>query len=289
MSALRMVHDEEPAAYDAPPVGFDTGFVLIPAVFRTITGPIDVGDGRKPIAKGVLVAVYQAIASYADHRAVAYPSLKKIADDTGWSEDHVTRAVKALAMLEIIRIDQRESNGFKRSNQYVLVHHYSGKKHTADNGVVEFPERNSANERIPSTAGTHPAPTVTYPLSAGQVPADSGLSTRPQRVEQEPVELKPKEQDLSTALAPPNGFDAFWLAYPKHAEKKQAVDQWRRLKPSAELQATILAAIASQKSSRKWQEGYVKAPHRWLRDQNWQDEVEPEKKSGKGPLGLASW
>lgn len=189
-----MIRDEDPAPYDAAPERFEAGFVMIPAVFRTITGPVDAGDGKKPLAKGVVVAVYQAIAAYADHRAVAYPSHKTIADDTGWSEDHVARAVKALANLGIIRIEQRETNGFKRSNQYILVHHLPGTKHTAPNGIVPIRTPEPANVQIPS-------PTGAYPLTAGLVPVDSGLGTRSQRVEQEPVELEPKEQDVPTSSA----------------------------------------------------------------------------------------
>jgi len=36
----------------------------------------------------------------------------------------------------------------------------------------------------------------------------------------------------------------------------------------------ILAAVEAQKGGDTWQRGFVKAPHRWLRDRNWDDEVQ---------------
>ena len=38
-----------------------------------------------------------------------------------------------------------------------------------------------------------------------------------------------------------DGFAVFWAAYPRKDKKKEALSVWDKLKPSAELQATILA------------------------------------------------
>ena len=51
---------------------------------------------------------------------------------------------------------------------------------------------------------------------------------------------------------------------------------WRSLKPDAGLQQAIVTAVEAQTRSRKWREGYVKAPHRWLKDRNWEDEIPAE-------------
>ncbi|MFM9108766.1 MAG: hypothetical protein ACKOWF_18935 [Chloroflexota bacterium] len=74
----------------------------------------------------------------------------------------------------------------------------------------------------------------------------------------------------------PEGFDRFWAAYPNRIEKKAAILVWRALRPSAELQEEMLAAIERQKRTRRWMEGYVKHPNRWLRDRNWEDETPPD-------------
>lgn len=74
----------------------------------------------------------------------------------------------------------------------------------------------------------------------------------------------------------PAGFEVFWAAYPNRTEKKAAVAAWRSLNPDAGLQQVIVSAVEAQQRSRKWQEGFVKAPHRWLRDRNWEDEIPVE-------------
>ena len=68
----------------------------------------------------------------------------------------------------------------------------------------------------------------------------------------------------------------FWAAYPNHRDRKLAVAQWRTLKPDAVLQQRIVSAVEMQARSRQWREGFLKAPHRWLRDRNWEDEVPAE-------------
>jgi hypothetical protein len=55
-----------------------------------------------------------------------------------------------------------------------------------------------------------------------------------------------------------------------------AVAQWRALKPDAVLQQRIVSAVEAHLRSRQWREGFVKAPHRWLRDRNWEDEIPVE-------------
>ena len=74
----------------------------------------------------------------------------------------------------------------------------------------------------------------------------------------------------------PAGFEAFWAVYPHRVEKKAAVAEWRRLGPDAGLQQAIVSAVEAQLRTRKWREGFVKAPHRWLKDRNWEDEIPVE-------------
>lgn len=91
-----------------------------------------------------------------------------------------------------------------------------------------------------------------------------------------PPSAAPPPSPVPKPCATPPGFACFWAAYPKHEDRRQAEEVWRRLKPDAALQAVILAAIEAQKGGRKWREGFVKQPARWLRDRNWEDEVAEE-------------
>lgn len=72
------------------------------------------------------------------------------------------------------------------------------------------------------------------------------------------------------------GFAEFWSAYPLKKAKATAEKAWAKLKPSADLQAAILSAIAAHKLSADWQRDggqYIPHPTTWLNQRRWEDEV----------------
>jgi hypothetical protein len=84
-----------------------------------------------------------------------------------------------------------------------------------------------------------------------------------------------------TPPTPPRGevlagrFDVFWEAYPKKKSKGQAEKAWKKIKPSKQLLADIIAKIEEAKTSVEWQrEGgqYIPYPATWLNAKGWEDE-----------------
>lgn len=76
----------------------------------------------------------------------------------------------------------------------------------------------------------------------------------------------------------PEDFERFWEQYPNKKAKDRALKAWQALRPSAELQASILAAIARQRQGRDWlKDGgqYIPHPATWLNSAGWMDEVTP--------------
>lgn len=68
----------------------------------------------------------------------------------------------------------------------------------------------------------------------------------------------------------PADFEEFWRSYPSgHGNKGRSYDQWRRIRPDAELHAEIMAGIERWKQSDRWQRGFVKAAEVWLKDAWW--------------------
>jgi len=84
------------------------------------------------------------------------------------------------------------------------------------------------------------------------------------------------ETETTYSCADAHTFDDFWKAWPKgkRVGKKQAVAQWNRIKPDAATFAAMVDAIGSLNGDMQ----YVKHPHRWLRDKNWED-AKPAKPS----------
>lgn len=74
------------------------------------------------------------------------------------------------------------------------------------------------------------------------------------------------------------GFEDFWKAYPKKADKQKALEVWNKISPNDALRQTILAAIERQKASEQWQKDkgqYIPLPTTWLNRKRWEDEITP--------------
>ncbi|MBA5978738.1 hypothetical protein HT737_00065 [Pseudomonas sp. MD195_PC81_125] len=69
-------------------------------------------------------------------------------------------------------------------------------------------------------------------------------------------------------------FEQFWKLYPNKASKKDARKAWERLKPNAELQQTMLTALAQHRLSRDWLKDdgqYIPHGARWINGEKWND------------------
>lgn len=71
-----------------------------------------------------------------------------------------------------------------------------------------------------------------------------------------------------------DGFAAFWAAWPKKVARQDAERAWGKLRPSPELQAVILAAVARWRQTEQWAvRGVIPNPATWLNGKRWNDEV----------------
>ena len=74
-----------------------------------------------------------------------------------------------------------------------------------------------------------------------------------------------------------NGFDEFWIAYPKKIGKSAALKKWEGLKRTGRLPPTpeLVSAVERQKTWEQWQkdEGqYIPNPATWLNQGRWEDQ-----------------
>ena len=92
-------------------------------------------------------------------------------------------------------------------------------------------------------------------------------STEPDRTEPHQPAGEPPLQERR--------FAEFWKAYPKKVGKASCQKAWLKLKPTAELFAHIMSALADQKESEQWKrEGgrFIPNPLTWLNQGRWDDE-----------------
>lgn len=74
---------------------------------------------------------------------------------------------------------------------------------------------------------------------------------------------------------PPDGFDEFWSRYQRKTAKVKAIEAWIALNPSAEIQATIIAALDRIPRLPPHEIQFVPHPATWLNARRWEDEFVP--------------
>lgn len=72
-------------------------------------------------------------------------------------------------------------------------------------------------------------------------------------------------------------FDRFWEAYPKRIGKKAARLVWDRIAPDEALTVLICTAVDRAKASRRWREGFIVDPERYLKQERWTDDLDADR------------
>jgi hypothetical protein len=73
----------------------------------------------------------------------------------------------------------------------------------------------------------------------------------------------------------PEGFEEFWAAFPRKDKRKDALAAWKRLSPSPDVRAKILADVARRRQSQDWlKEGgqFIPNPAAYLNGERWEDQ-----------------
>ncbi len=68
-----------------------------------------------------------------------------------------------------------------------------------------------------------------------------------------------------------NEFEKFWLEYPKKVGKPKTFMLWKKL--AIEDKEKIMLDLPLRKADKKWIGGYIKDPERYIKNQQWLDEI----------------
>ena len=117
---------------------------------------------------------------------------------------------------------------------------------------------------------------VTDPLP---VTKSNGSEADPNATAEVHAEGKPKPSRQVRARAHeslvPDGFDAFWQAYPRHDAKQDALKAWRQVEPDKTTMARMLEALNWQRTQPGWLKDsgrFIPLAATWLRGRRWEDE-----------------
>ena len=101
----------------------------------------------------------------------------------------------------------------------------------------------------------------------------------------------PAQTASQPANITPNGFERFWQAYPRKADKRAALLAWKALRPSETLVNAMLAALAAQCESAPWKESggrYIPHPAKWLSHRRWEDAA-PTAQAPSKSYSMPAW
>lgn len=129
----------------------------------------------------------------------------------------------------------------------------------------EMAEKNKVNGKLGGR------PRKTQSVSFGNPNKPTGNPNQePLTNNQEPLNTKAlSESSDSDEYSKYPDFLTFWLAYPDKTGKGDALKAWKKSKPNIN---KVIEALSWQKTSKKWQEGFVPNPATYLNQKRYDDE-----------------
>jgi Helix-turn-helix domain len=192
--------------------------------------------------------VLGAIISFADKKGVCWPRREQISERCGLPVQKISYSTTRLIDFGWLK---KEGNGgcSRSANYYVLK----------PDLISIVPE-----------SGTFIVPDLIVPESGTFIVPESGRGIK-QTIEQTKRVSKHAREKLQ------NGFDDFWVAYPKKKSKDDALKAYLKINPDEQLQQKIIdAVILATTQDQDWLKDngqYVPFPATYLNGKRWEDEI----------------
>lgn len=192
------------------------------------------------------------LADAASDNGHSWQLVSSISVKMGLSSRGVQRAVASLEARGYVRRELR----LGRSSVFYLIPEAIAASVLSEHRNDCNPASRSAEMVKGGDTGVTPPPTLVSPTPDTSVTHNPFLTLKePQTLERE-------------------GWEAFKNAYPNKSSMSEGRKAWNKLNPNAELRAVIMAAVAKQRASDRWQDPqYVPHPATWLRGERWNDQL----------------
>lgn len=199
---------------------------------------------------GTNLLMLLAVSDFCDDEGVCYPAVPKLAKKCRMSKRNAQDRLRELSESGELTILKNQGPPPKFPNLFQVNLDALGVKPTAP---VKYNVERGEAHCTPGVKPTAPKPSVNHQEPSTSTKA--AKSNRSQMVD--------------------DGFEAFWKGYPKKVAKLAALKEWKKLKPTGQIFADLMAALAVQKNSTDWtkQGGrYAPYPATWLNGRRWEDE-----------------
>jgi hypothetical protein len=240
---------------------------------------------RKKGAEAVVVAMYLMSSPHSNMLGLYYQPLLYMAHETGLGIEGASKGLRSCIEVGFCSFD--EASEVMWVHEMALYQIGEGLK-PKDKRCAGVQKEYDAAPECPFLGAFYERYKDVFHLQRKRVCAtNEGQKTRPAEAPSEP--LASQEQEQEQEQEPPQtpagfeegeagGFEAFWAAYPKHANEAGAREAWDALNPTPRQQARMLAAVEQHRQSEQWTKAggqFIPTAARWITDKRWREQLAP--------------
>lgn len=201
-----------------------------------------------------------AIADFSDDNGNAYPSVPTLAEKCRMTPRNANLILANLKKSGELVVKQNE--GPKGTNRYMIRLQTPEARFTPEESFTLKPVSSTPEAGFPKPL----KPTSDEPSENHQEPSTHAHDAK------KPHRLR----SPSASVSADDGFAEFWNQYPKKVAKTQALKAWKKIKPTGQMLADLMAGLERQKAGEQWQKDggqFIPYPASWLTGRRWEDET----------------
>lgn len=206
-----------------------------------------------------------ALADWSDDEGRCYPSIPAIARKIRLSPDQARRVVHRLIEGGFLQVVAGKNGGAGSRRYQIHLDRLTPCAH-----ATPCMSARGGADASPPLAPMQGDPLHSY---ASRTVIDTSTTRQPDR----DAKKTRRSGSPSASESADDGFAAFWDAYPKKVAKPAAEKAWRKLKPTGQLLADLMASLERQKGGEQWQKDggqFIPHPATWLNGRRWEDDTQ---------------
>lgn len=209
---------------------------------------------------GTELLVLLAVADFADDDGNAYPAVPTLARKCRMTPRNANLILANLKKSGELVVKQNE--GPKGTNRYLIR--------------LSTPEAGFTPEEFFTLKRTSATPEAGFPKPLKRTSDEPSVNHQEPSTHAHDAKKPHRSRSPSASESVDDGFATFWQSYPRKVARPQALKTWKKIKPTGQELADLMAGLEKQKASGDWQKDggqFIPYPSSWLSARRWEDEV----------------
>jgi len=183
-------------------------------------------------------------------------------DDFGHMEgDALSIKAKVVPMRSITVEEVQEDLDLMTSNEVIKFYEVKGERYIE---IINFDSFQTFRSDRPRRAE--------HPGIDGNIPVDTQTDTTDiPMVDIAPHKVREGKGSKGKGIIYTTEFESFWKIYPKKVGKSKTFELWKRLDITEKKK--IFEDIPKRMKDEKWVAGFIKDPERYIKNQQWEDQI----------------